>query len=244
MRARATPERLELPADASWQRGPLIGARSVREAGRFVEIAAGDTVAGAIDSSLSETLPAAVTEQRADVVAVPAPSAMHADQSAARQPASAGRGARVPPPGATQLEPRVPRPIATRPYRQPNEWRPRSEPQRGGLGVPTNAEPKQQASTVSSDERAADEEVVLLTRAQYALASNPERALALLEFHRRSHPRGAFAEEREALRLEVLHRLGRVAELRQGAREFFRHYPASPQRARIEQQLSSLRASP
>jgi hypothetical protein len=77
-------------------------------------------------------------------------------------------------------------------------------------------------------------ELTLLSRAQRLLAQDPRAALEVTDEHARSYPGGAFAEEREALAIDALRRLGRRQELQARARAFLQRYPTSPHRERIE----------
>ena len=70
-----------------------------------------------------------------------------------------------------------------------------------------------------------------------ALRSDPARALALANAGQQEFRRGQLVEEREAIAVLALARLGRRAELdRRGAR-FLRRYPRSAFAERIERQL-------
>jgi hypothetical protein len=81
---------------------------------------------------------------------------------------------------------------------------------------------------------AAAPELELLTSAQSLLARDPAAALAAIEEHARAYPRGNFAEEREALAIDALRRLGRRQDLRQRAAAFLESYPRSPHRERVQ----------
>ncbi len=77
-------------------------------------------------------------------------------------------------------------------------------------------------------------ELQLLGRAQRALARDAEETLALLEEHARAYPHGQYEQEREALAIDALRRLGHRAEMTRRATRFLRRFPASPHRDRIE----------
>ncbi len=77
----------------------------------------------------------------------------------------------------------------------------------------------------------------LLRSARQALVGDPAQALALAQEHARRFPRGMLAQEREAIAVEALVRLGRRREARARARGFFAAYPSSPYRSRIERLL-------
>jgi hypothetical protein len=78
-------------------------------------------------------------------------------------------------------------------------------------------------------------ELELLTPANAALHANDlVRALALAERHASLHPQGMFAEEREAIAIEALYRLGQHDRARTRFTAFTTHYPHSSYRARLE----------
>jgi outer membrane protein assembly factor BamD (BamD/ComL family) len=67
-----------------------------------------------------------------------------------------------------------------------------------------------------------------LRQAQEAVAGDRfEAALAPLAEHARRFPSGRLVEEREALRVQALAKLGRVAEARQVAQAFRARFPRS-----------------
>ena len=77
-------------------------------------------------------------------------------------------------------------------------------------------------------------EIDLLDPAHAALRANdPARALALATEHAGIYPRGALSEEREAIMIEALHRLGR-AEARTRFDQFVERFPRSGYRTRLE----------
>jgi hypothetical protein len=79
-----------------------------------------------------------------------------------------------------------------------------------------------------------DTEIAILEAAQDRLASNPAAALAYAERHAARFPDGVLAQEREVIAIESLVRLHRDAEARQRAERFYRDFPSSAHRARIE----------
>jgi hypothetical protein len=87
-------------------------------------------------------------------------------------------------------------------------------------------------SAVEAPERPAappaDDEPTLLHHAWDALGhGDTATALATLELDAKLHPTGGLAEERDALRIDVLLRLSRTDEARTRAREFAANYPDS-----------------
>jgi len=78
-------------------------------------------------------------------------------------------------------------------------------------------------------------EMDLLTPALEALRTNdPARALALAERHATLYARGAFAEEREAIAIEALQRLGQHDRARARLAGFAASYPRSSYRPRLD----------
>ncbi len=81
---------------------------------------------------------------------------------------------------------------------------------------------------------ATDAEVSLLQSAQDALPSDPSGALLLAARHAAQFPHGALAQEREVIAIEALLRLERRDDARLRAGRFYRDFPHSAHRARIE----------
>jgi hypothetical protein len=90
------------------------------------------------------------------------------------------------------------------------------------------------ASAAASDPAA---EVALISRAQQALAHDPQAALAALVEHQRRFASGVLAEEREALRFDALVALDRADDARACARAFVARFTNSPQRLRLQKWL-------
>lgn len=77
-------------------------------------------------------------------------------------------------------------------------------------------------------------ELDLIREAHAAMQSgDAARALVLVDEHARRHPAGALAEEREALRVLALCRLGRAAESRAAADRFLKAFARSPHASRV-----------
>lgn len=82
-------------------------------------------------------------------------------------------------------------------------------------------------------------EISLVDAALGARIDRPRRALALVAQHERLYPHGMLTEEREAIAIEALARLGsRDAALARLAR-FEAAYPSSPHRARLDELLAT-----
>ena len=77
-------------------------------------------------------------------------------------------------------------------------------------------------------------EATLLHAARQALVRSPEQTLSLTEEHLRLFPRGLLDQEREALAIEALIKLGRIDPARTRAHAFEQAYRDSPHRARIQ----------
>lgn len=77
----------------------------------------------------------------------------------------------------------------------------------------------------------------LIARARRSLASSPAAALDAAEEHRRRFPGGLFAEEREALAVLSLARLGRQAEAERRGQRFLRSHPAGTFSERVRRAI-------
>lgn len=77
-------------------------------------------------------------------------------------------------------------------------------------------------------------EAALLLSARSALASDPERALALTQEHKRRFPTGKLAQEREVIAIAALQKLGRSGAAKAESDRFKQEHPGS-----IHQQGSS-----
>lgn len=83
-----------------------------------------------------------------------------------------------------------------------------------------------------------EDEARLLKHAQAELVTAPERALQLTQEHARRFRRGVLTQEREALAIEALARLGRQSEARRRLQQFTRDYPGSPHARRVAESLT------
>jgi hypothetical protein len=92
--------------------------------------------------------------------------------------------------------------------------------------------------------RADESEVAILEAAEDALSSNPMSALARADHHANRFPDGALAQEREVIAIDALMRLGRGDEARYRAQNFYREFPSSAHRQRIEALLNASSTSP
>jgi hypothetical protein len=89
-------------------------------------------------------------------------------------------------------------------------------------------------------EPASGEEYALLRAARRALADDPARALQFTDQHRRRFTQGMLMQEREAIAVEALARLGRTSDVKVRAQAFFATFPSSPYRGRVERAVASL----
>jgi hypothetical protein len=93
-----------------------------------------------------------------------------------------------------------------------------SQPARSGVVTPT-------LSTAAADE--GPSEAALLLSAKGALATNPERALALTQEHKRRFPNGKLAQEREVIAIQALQKLGRTGDAKAESDRFKEEHPGS-----------------
>jgi hypothetical protein len=140
-------------------------------------------------------------------------------------------------PGVLQRERAKPA-AAWSPHTAAAQLAPRTRPARVDAPAQANrtlAEaPTLAPESAAAPSQASAPELTLLSRAQRLLAQDPRAALDVIDEHVRAYPAGAFVEEREALAIDALRRLGRRQELQARARAFLQRYPGSPQRERIE----------
>jgi len=101
------------------------------------------------------------------------------------------------------------------------------------ISVEVAPEPAASSAAVSSAPSAAAKNTLsaernVLDRARKRLAADePLEALTFLEQHSQQFPRGQLSEEREAMRVNVLVLLGRVAEAKARGEAFVARYPSS-----------------
>ena len=74
----------------------------------------------------------------------------------------------------------------------------------------------------------------LLRSARAALSSNPKRAYALTQEHRRRFPSGMLVQEREVIAIEALARMGNDKAASDRADQFSKDYPDSPHKDRVD----------
>jgi hypothetical protein len=106
--------------------------------------------------------------------------------------------------------------------------------------------PRERVDSPGAREQTSDEsvarEVALLGRARAALTSDPAEALLLTREGQRDFPRGVLGEEREAIAVLALVRLGQRAEGAARGQEFLTRYPNGPFTERVRLALGTLSA--
>lgn len=85
---------------------------------------------------------------------------------------------------------------------------------------------------------ASEQDAALLQQARLIVASEPARALTLTRDHELHFPASALTEERQALRIEALARLGRRPEATRALATFDQYFPRSIYRHRLHALLS------
>ncbi len=193
--------------------------------------AAGAAVYGVRSSTESERPPAVVAVAPSLRTAQPKPT------SAQQEPASAQASAAEP---AAQVQPLDVQPSAPL-ARSAAELRARRSPpvQRAAAPAPVAPDPKPELKSTETpivdDPSAAAEakralpppsELSLIERAE-ALRTQPTEALAFLSKHEQVYPRGALAQEREVLAIELLLKAGRLSQAETRAERFEDAHPRS-----------------
>jgi hypothetical protein len=100
---------------------------------------------------------------------------------------------------------------------------------------------KRVAAAASLEMPAGETEVMLLKRAQQALASDPAQALALSKVHEKRFAGGLLEQEREVIAIEALLRLGQTAAALARAEQFHERYPGSAHARRLKALFSESR---
>ena len=138
-----------------------------------------------------------------------------------------------PPVAATPPSLPVPLPALVPPVANDEPAPPPAEP------AATSPQPSARAPrSTLTDER------ILLDRARRQLASDePSRALVFLEEHAQRFGRGLLSEEREAMRINVLVRLGRKDEAKTRGEAFAARFPNSIMGSSVRAALTSAEAS-
>ena len=98
----------------------------------------------------------------------------------------------------------------------------------GAAAVRSAASPSSRAETRESRDDLIRREVQHLAEVRTALASNPQEALRLAEQGHRDFARGMLYQEREALAIRALVRMGRTAQARARTEPFVARFPRSP----------------
>jgi len=77
-------------------------------------------------------------------------------------------------------------------------------------------------------------EIAILQRAKRLIEGRPNKSFDVVREHEKRYPDGLYREEREALAIEALNRLGRRVQAAERFRQFVNRYPLSAYRQRIE----------
>jgi hypothetical protein len=231
--------RLVAPSGSGGARAESGGARAGSGAARAALIgatlAAGAVVLGVVvvvSSMERPPSPGTSSQPSGAEVAATAGPVLEIPAAAPRASAQAQAGDPVEPTPATSAEPRetLARP---RSPRAPAHETP-------GPSVETSSsvaspEPAASPDPDTRDEPPPPSELALLEAARSQVRSAPLRAMTSLDRHRLLYPRGVFAEERDALEVEVLIAAGRDAEARARAQRLLSTYPGTAHRARLLQ---------
>jgi hypothetical protein len=149
--------------------------------------------------------------------------------------AEPGSAPPISPPPAPHSQPVLAQPTLA----QPTLAQPTVEPAAKAVAEPPARAPQAEPLRAPASPHAAprapagSSEAQLLRRAQSLLATNPARALELTAEHQRRHRDGVLAEEREALAIEALRRLGRTQAAQRRAAAFEQRYPHSVHASRL-----------
>jgi hypothetical protein len=160
----------------------------------------------------------------------PTPS-VSARASAAPEPVAKRRTSHAleqPPVPAESATPAPDAPVAAPPVPAPASAPPSAA---FGVGPGPSARIAKRPSASEADD------LETLAQARHLLASDPARAFALTEASARESPQSRFSEERAAIGIEALERLGRRSEAEQRLAAFERSYPTSPYRRRLRSGL-------
>lgn len=138
---------------------------------------------------------------------------------------------------ATRAHRSAPAPVAQAPampvVAAPNAAEPAVVPAPVDISPSTKTNEVTPKSAKTAAERGPSE-AELLEQARAALSSDPKRALALVQEHKRRFPTGALAQEREVIAIEALARLDDKQEAQKRAKEFEDRYPDSAHRRKVE----------
>ena len=187
---------------------------------------AGVVVVGGVVASFMLASPAPSTQEAAPA-SLSAPAASQAVPDA---PGEALPEAPAAVPAASSV------PVVEAPVAAPRPSAPVATP--AAARAPARASASASASPAGESSLAA--ESALIGKARGLLESDPRGSLALLDEHRRRHPRGELAAERDFLSIKALRRLGQTDEARARARSYPARYPSSPYTPAVQGILAEL----
>lgn len=216
------PARLRALVEASRQ--DLGTAAEIAALGATLAPYLGAGAAGAKGAALGGKLTAGMLAKGAAVVVLGAAAAVYVGT---RTPGNAPPAPAAPPPAArVPAEPAPPAAPPPVPEVSPVPTAPEVEA--------TPAAPLPHRRLRAPDPAVRASEAEMLGEAQAALATDPGRALALTDAHRRQFPHAVLGQEREVIAIEALARLGRKAEAKARAERFLAAHPSSAHRSKIE----------
>jgi hypothetical protein len=226
--AAAEPATLQAPAEGSGARAPEVTARAPAGLARWAAVGLGGIVSGAAlwwaltasPSSEPLTHPGAT-----DTGKLPAALAPAASSETPLAPKLSG---------ATQQE-----------QAQHQEQAPLASAASDASPAAQNVRSPAASLTprVHRPPQNGQSEAELLERAEAALSSQPERALALTREHRQRFPHAVLVQEREVIAIEALKRLGRDRAARDRAKAFGERYRGSVHETRIQNPTPSSAAT-
>lgn len=158
-----------------------------------------------------------------------APSALHPSAQAGwATPSPSAAALRAPPAASEETAASVPAQITRSAGAESTPTRRRAlrEPRRARI-------PALLADAGATADEASEDELALLFRARRILVADPARALALAAAHDARFRQSSFAEEREALAIEALARVGKLDEASTRSASFALRYPRSVYRERL-----------
>ncbi|MEM6992678.1 MAG: hypothetical protein AAF721_19345 [Myxococcota bacterium] len=105
------------------------------------------------------------------------------------------------------------------------------------VAAPRAHKPKHKPAAAPLTAEDAMAEASLISRARKALATSPSQALALTNEAKRDFPRGMLLEEREAVAVQALAKLGRHDKAKRRGEQFLKRYGRGPHAAAVRTAL-------
>lgn len=149
-----------------------------------------------------------------------------------------------------QTHVRAPEPAAIEPLTAPVAAHPGSAPTQAATveteaveaadDVPAKAQLKPRRKVASLTPEDALAEAGLISQATRALAVSPSRALELTREAKRDFPRGMLGEEREAIAIQALAKLGHAEKARRRGKRFLQRYGRGPYAVTVRSVLNTI----